>query len=89
MEYTLTDIELWMKAVKIDAYYHQMVEFGVKKGADLKYIEDFELQVSMHTHWTVYLKYKTLILLRAHYCKNSRTLSLSLSLSPPPLCLSL
>ena len=39
------DIELWMKAVQIDAYYQLMVDFGVKKGADLKYIEDSELQV--------------------------------------------
>ena len=44
-EYSLTDVELWMKAVQIDAYYQLMLDFGVKKGADLKYIGDQELQV--------------------------------------------
>ena len=44
-EYSLTDVELWMKAVQIDAYYQLMLDFGVKKGADLKYIGDHELQV--------------------------------------------
>ena len=34
-----------MKAVQIDAYYQLMLDFGVKKGADLKYIGDLELQV--------------------------------------------
>ena len=45
MEYTLMDVELWMKAVQIDAYYKLMCDFGVRKGADLKYIGDSELQV--------------------------------------------
>ena len=40
----MMDIELWMKAVQIDAYYKLMCDFGVTKGADLKYIGDSELQ---------------------------------------------
>ena len=41
----MVDIKLWMKAVEIDAYYQLMCNFGVKKGADLEYIGDDELQV--------------------------------------------
>jgi hypothetical protein len=51
-EYSLMDIELWMKAVQIDAYYQLMVDFGVKKGADLKYIGDQELQqMGVNDEW--------------------------------------
>ena len=46
-EYTLMDVELWMKAVQIDAYYEMMVQFGVKKGADLQYVGDKELLVNL------------------------------------------
>ena len=41
------DVELWMKAVQIDAYYEMMVQFGVKKGADLQYVGDKELLVNL------------------------------------------
>lgn len=44
MEYTLMDIELWMKAVQIDAYYELLRDNGVERGADLPKIGDFELQ---------------------------------------------
>lgn len=43
----MVDVKLWMKAVEIDAYYQLMCNFGVKKGADLEYIGDDELQVYM------------------------------------------
>ena len=39
------DIELWMKAVQIDAYYELLRDNGVERGADLPKIGDFELQV--------------------------------------------
>ena len=39
------DIQLWMKAVQIDAYFDHFISYGVKKGADLFYIGDTDLQV--------------------------------------------
>lgn len=48
-EYTMVDIGIWMKAVQIDAYYDLLFDFGIKKGADLKYIGDSELQVHIQT----------------------------------------
>ena len=45
----MVDIGIWMKAVQIDAYYDLLFDFGIKKGADLKYIGDSELQVHIQT----------------------------------------